>query len=122
MAEAAARAIRDALWRNALSAAELFGFDREDMIVDVEIGAPRPERVDAAALAGVLSEVLSDGGRRAAMAEAGRRRVLALEAWRGRAAERTATLQGRGPSALADLFLERPILSAPIAARALGLT
>ncbi|MEO0681490.1 MAG: Lin0512 family protein [Pseudomonadota bacterium] len=50
--EAAARAIRDALWRNALSAAELFGFDREDMIVDVEIGAPRPERVDAAALAG----------------------------------------------------------------------
>ncbi|MEM6745540.1 MAG: Lin0512 family protein [Pseudomonadota bacterium] len=49
--EAAARAIRDALWRNAVTAAELFGFDKEDMIVDVEIGAPRPERVDAAALA-----------------------------------------------------------------------
>ncbi|MEO0586229.1 MAG: glycosyltransferase family 4 protein, partial [Planctomycetota bacterium] len=31
---------------------------------------------DAAALAGVLSEVLSDGGRRAAMAETGRRRVV----------------------------------------------
>lgn len=49
--EAAARAIRDALWRNALTAAELFGFEKDDMIVDVEIGAPRPERVDAAALA-----------------------------------------------------------------------
>jgi len=48
--EAAARAIRDALWHNALNVAEAFGFPKEAMIVDVEIGVQRPEAVDHDAL------------------------------------------------------------------------
>ncbi len=48
--EAAARAIRDALWHNALNVAEAFGFPREMMIIDVEIGVQQPEQVDSEAL------------------------------------------------------------------------
>jgi uncharacterized protein (TIGR02058 family) len=48
--EAAARAIRDALWHNSLNVAEAFGFPREAMIIDVEIGVQRPEEVDRDAL------------------------------------------------------------------------
>lgn len=42
---AAARAIKDALWHNSISAAELFGFSKEDMIIDVEIGVQNPDAV-----------------------------------------------------------------------------
>lgn len=52
--EAAARAIRDALWHNALTVADAFGFARDEMLIDVEIGVPRPEAVDAAALRAVF--------------------------------------------------------------------
>lgn len=48
--EAAARAIRDALWHNSVSVAEAFGFDKSDMIIDVEIGAQDPAAVDATKL------------------------------------------------------------------------
>lgn len=48
--EAAARAIRDALWHNSLNVAEAFGFPREQMIIDVEIGVQQPDAVDCAAL------------------------------------------------------------------------
>ncbi len=48
--EAAARAIRDALWHNSLNVADAFGFPREAMIIDVEIGVQQPEAVDCAAL------------------------------------------------------------------------
>ncbi len=48
--EAAARAIRDALWHNSLNVAEAFGFPRESMLIQVEIGVQRPEEVDAEAL------------------------------------------------------------------------
>ncbi|MEO5696916.1 MAG: Lin0512 family protein [Burkholderiaceae bacterium] len=44
--EAAARAIRDALWHNSLNVAEAFGFPKEAMIIDVEIGIAQPEAVD----------------------------------------------------------------------------
>ncbi len=47
---AAARAIRDALWHNSLNVAEAFGFPRESMIIDVEIGIQKPEAVDCEAL------------------------------------------------------------------------
>ncbi len=47
---AAARAIRDALWHNSLNVADAFGFPREAMIIDVEIGVQQPEAVDCAAL------------------------------------------------------------------------
>ncbi|MDQ2090702.1 Lin0512 family protein [Marimonas arenosa] len=44
--EAALRAVRDALWRNSINLAELFGARKEAMILDVEIGVARPDAVD----------------------------------------------------------------------------
>lgn len=48
--EAAARAIRDALWHNSLNVADAFGFPREQMLIDVEIGVQQPDAVDRDAL------------------------------------------------------------------------
>lgn len=47
---AAARAIRDALWHNSLNVADAFGFPKQAMLIDVEIGIQSPEAVDTAAL------------------------------------------------------------------------
>ena len=47
---AAERAIRDALLHNSLNVAEAFGFPREAMIIDVEVGVQQPEAVDRDAL------------------------------------------------------------------------
>jgi uncharacterized protein (TIGR02058 family) len=52
--EAAARAIRDALWHNSLNVAEAFGFPNESMIINVEIGVQRPDEVDRQALLGIF--------------------------------------------------------------------
>lgn len=52
--EAAARAIRDALWHNSLNVADAFDFPREAMIIQVEIGVQQPEMVDTAALLGIF--------------------------------------------------------------------
>ena len=46
--QAALRAMRDALWRNSINLAELFGAPKEAMILDVEIGVARPDLVDRA--------------------------------------------------------------------------
>lgn len=48
--EAAARAIRDALWHNSLTVAELFDFPKTAMIIEVEVGVQRPDEVDTSAL------------------------------------------------------------------------
>ncbi|PXX94657.1 Lin0512 family protein [Halomonas sp. LBP4] len=47
---AAARAIRDALWHNSLNVAEAFGFPKQAMLIDVEVGVQHPDAVDIAAL------------------------------------------------------------------------
>lgn len=47
---ACARAIRDALWHNSLNVADAFGFPRDAMLIDVEIGVQKPEQVDIQAL------------------------------------------------------------------------
>ena len=52
--KAAVRALSDALWHNSLSMAEAFGFDKSNMIVDVEIGVQQPDAVDIAAVQAVL--------------------------------------------------------------------
>ena len=44
--KAACRALRDALWHNALSIATALGQPLDAMHVDVHIGVPRPETVD----------------------------------------------------------------------------
>lgn len=52
--QAAARAIRDALWHNSLNVADAFGFPKEAMLIDVEIGVQQPQAVDTAALVGIF--------------------------------------------------------------------
>ena len=52
--EAAARAIRDALWHNSMNVADAFGFPREAMVIEVEIGVQQPEAVDREALLGIF--------------------------------------------------------------------
>ena len=52
--EAAARALKDALWHNSLSIAPAFGFAKDAMIVDVEIAVQKPDQVDCAKLAEIL--------------------------------------------------------------------
>jgi len=51
---AAVRALQDALWRNSVSFAEAFGFEKSDMLVDVEIGVQKPELVDMEEIKAVL--------------------------------------------------------------------
>jgi len=46
--EAAVRAVRDALWHNSINLAEVFGFDKTDMILIVDIGVQKPDAVDVA--------------------------------------------------------------------------
>lgn len=48
--EAASRALKDALWHNSINMAELFGFDKADMIIDAKIGCAKPDQVDVGAL------------------------------------------------------------------------
>lgn len=44
--KAAQRAVQNALWHNSISLAEVFGAQKSDMIVDVEIACVQPEMVD----------------------------------------------------------------------------
>lgn len=52
--KAAVRALRDALWHNSLSIADAVGLPVDTMRVEVRIGVPHPEKVDAAAVLAVL--------------------------------------------------------------------
>lgn len=52
--EAAIRAVKDALWHNSINLAELFGKDKSDMIITVDVGVAQPDQVDCAALAAIF--------------------------------------------------------------------
>ncbi len=52
--KAAVRALRDALWHNSLTVAPALGLDTDSMQVEVTIGVPMPDKVDAAQVAAVL--------------------------------------------------------------------
>ena len=52
--EASVRALKDALWHNSINLAELFGFEKEQMIIKVEIGVQQPDKVDVEALKAVF--------------------------------------------------------------------
>ena len=52
--EAAVRGVRDALWRNSINLAELFGFDKADMRIVVDIGVQQPGKVDAESVRAVF--------------------------------------------------------------------
>lgn len=43
---AAIRAVEDALWRNSVSFAEAFGFEKADMLIEIRIGVQKPDEVD----------------------------------------------------------------------------
>ncbi|MCG3268702.1 Lin0512 family protein [Yoonia sp. I 8.24] len=48
--QAARRGLQDALWHNSINMAELFGFPKEAMLIDVQIAVQEPHRVDTDAL------------------------------------------------------------------------
>lgn len=48
--EAAVRAVKDALWHNSINLAELFGVEKQAMLLTVEIGVAKPDAVNVAAL------------------------------------------------------------------------
>lgn len=52
--KAAVRAVEDALWRNSLTVADAFGVPRDEMRIEVHIGAGRPDEIDAAKVAAVF--------------------------------------------------------------------
>ena len=52
--EAAARAVRDALWHNSINLAELFGFEKTAMQIRVDVGVQNPGAVDVAAIAAIF--------------------------------------------------------------------
>ncbi|MGD9295684.1 MAG: Lin0512 family protein [Roseobacter sp.] len=52
--QAAVRGVRDALWHNSINLAELFGFEKTDMRIVVDIGVQRPEEVDVEEVLKVL--------------------------------------------------------------------
>ena len=52
--QAAVRAVKDALWHNSINVAELFGKDKAEMLIDVEVGVQNPDAVDRAAVAEIF--------------------------------------------------------------------
>ncbi len=52
--QAAVRALQDALWHNSINLAELFGFEKTDMLLTVEIGVQNPDAVDVSKLEAVF--------------------------------------------------------------------
>lgn len=52
--EAAKRAVKDALWHNSINMAELFGFPKEAMLIDLEIAVQQPDAVDCDALKSIF--------------------------------------------------------------------
>ncbi|RED13890.1 Lin0512 family protein [Pontivivens insulae] len=52
--QAAKRAVQDALWHNSINLAELFGFEKTDMLITVDVGVQKPDEVDVAEIAAVF--------------------------------------------------------------------
>lgn len=53
--EAAARAVRDALWHNSINLAELYGTDKSAMQITVEVGVQTPDAIDTGAIAAIFT-------------------------------------------------------------------
>ncbi|CUH53199.1 Lin0512 family protein [Shimia marina] len=52
--EAASRAVKDALWHNSINLAELFGKDKAEMIITVEVAVQQPEQLDTEVIAAIF--------------------------------------------------------------------
>ncbi|NNL19060.1 MAG: hypothetical protein HKP37_10010 [Boseongicola sp.] len=80
--EAAVRAVRDALWHNSINLAELFGREKGEMQILVEVGVQEPSEVDAARVAeifpyGEVEVVLHKGGLDVPRGDGGKPTVIA---------------------------------------------
>ena len=52
--DAAVRAVKDALWHNSINLAELFGQQKEDMQITVEVGVQQPDALDTDKIAAIF--------------------------------------------------------------------
>lgn len=52
--EAASRAVKDALWHNSINLAELFGKEKDEMQITVEIGVQNPDAIDSNKIAAIF--------------------------------------------------------------------
>lgn len=52
--QAACRAVKDALWHNSINLAELFGKDKSDMLITVEVAVQQPDQIDTAKVAEIF--------------------------------------------------------------------
>ncbi len=52
--EAATRAVKDALWHNSINLAELFGREKAEMQITVEVGVQDPGALDVARIAAIF--------------------------------------------------------------------
>jgi len=52
--KAACRGLRDALWHNSLTVCHAFGYDLDEMQVQIDIGVSEPQKVDTQAVAEIL--------------------------------------------------------------------
>ncbi len=52
--QAAERAVRDALWHNSINLAELFGFEKTDMRIVLDVGVQQPDAVNIDVLRAVF--------------------------------------------------------------------
>ncbi|SMX25216.1 Lin0512 family protein [Boseongicola aestuarii] len=80
--EAAVRAVKDALWHNSINLAELFGREKGEMQILVEVGVQAPEQVDAARVSeifpyGQVEVVVRKGGLDVPRGDGGRPTVIA---------------------------------------------
>ncbi|MFA8385837.1 MAG: Lin0512 family protein [Pelagibaca sp.] len=80
--EAASRAVKDALWHNSINLAELYGKDKSDMMITVEVGVQDPDAVDTNALAaifpyGQITVTARKGGLDVPRADGGKPTVIA---------------------------------------------
>ncbi len=51
---AAVRAVKDALWHNSINLAELFGKEKTEMQITVEVGVQDPDAIDPSEIVGVF--------------------------------------------------------------------
>jgi uncharacterized protein (TIGR02058 family) len=80
--EAASRAVRNALWHNSINLAELYGKDKSEMLITVEVGVQDPEALDIRTIAGLfpygqVTVVPRKGGLDVPRADGGKPTVIA---------------------------------------------
>lgn len=80
--EAATRAVKDALWHHSINLAELYGKDKAEMQILVEVGVQKPDAIDADRIAaifpyGQISVVARPGGLDVPRSDGGKPTVIA---------------------------------------------